>query len=89
MTRCQEKIQDFNYDEQEDVEGCVERCSIKFEKELYMNYREINYESRDKMKTIKDKQNLIVDAADLVRSVWRPFKTEALAEKVKVIKLQG
>ena len=65
------------------------RCSIKFEKELYMNYREINYESRDKMKTIKDKQNLIVDAADLVRSVWRPFKTEALAEKVKVIKLQG
>ena len=55
--------------EQEDVEVCVARWSIKLGKELHMNYREIYYESREKMKTIKDKQTLIVDEVDLVRSV--------------------
>ena len=38
LTRSQELIKEFNYDEQEDVEGCVERWSIKLEKELHMNY---------------------------------------------------
>ncbi|XP_063681918.1 uncharacterized protein LOC134816852 [Bolinopsis microptera] len=101
LTRSQELIKEFNYDQQEDVEGCVARWSDQLEKDLHMDYREIDYESREKIKT-KDKQTLsrwIVVAVDLVRrqssqmyllkEIIECFKTEALADKEKVIRLQG
>ena len=66
-----------------------------------MDYSEINYESREKIKT-KDKQTLsgwLVKSVDLVRrqnsqlyllkEIIECFKTEALADKEKVIRLQG
>ena len=98
LTQSQELIQEFNYDEQE---GCVERWSIQLGKDLHMDYSEIDYESREKIK-IKDKHTLsgwLVDARDLVRrqssqmyllkEMIECFKTEALADKEKVIGLQG
>ena len=98
LTRSQELIKEFNYDEQEDVEGCVERWSIKLGKDLHMDYSEIYYDSREKIKT-KDKQTLFVDAVDLVcrqssqmfllKEIIECFKTEVLADKEKVIGLQG
>ena len=40
LTRSQELIREFNYDEQEDVEGCVERWSMKLGKNLHiMDYK--------------------------------------------------
>ncbi|XP_063689176.1 uncharacterized protein LOC134822194 [Bolinopsis microptera] len=99
--REEELIKEFNYDQQEDVEGCVARWSDQLEKNLHMDYREIDYESREKIKT-KDKTTLsgwVVDAVDLVRrqssqmyllkEIIECFKTEALADKEKVIRLQG
>ena len=66
-----------------------------------MDYSEIDYESREKIKT-KDKQTLsgwLVDAVDLVRQqssqmyllekIIECLKMEALADKEKVIGLQG
>ena len=101
LTRSQELIKEFNYDEQEDVEGCVARWSSQLGKDLHMDYSDIDYESREKIKT-KDKQTLsgwLVDAVDLVRrqssqmyllkEIIECFKTEALADKEKVIRLQG
>ena len=66
LIRSQELIKEFNYDEQEDVEGCVERWSIELGKDLHMDYSEIDYKSGEKIKT-KDKQTLsgwLVDAVD-------------------------
>ena len=101
LTRSQELIKEFNYDKQEDVEGCVASWSIKLGKDLHMDFSDIDFESREKIKT-KDKQILsswIVDAVDLVRrqssqmyllkEIIECFKTEALADKEKVIRLQG
>ena len=101
LTRSQELIKEFNYDKQEDVEGCVASWSIKLGKDLHMDFSDIDFESREKIKT-KDKQTLsswIVDAVDLVRrqssqmyllkEIIECFKTEALADKEKVIRLQG
>ena len=101
LTRSQELIKEFNYDKQEDVEGCVASWSSKLEKDLHMDFGDIDFESREKIKT-KDKQTLsswIVDAVDLVRrqssqmyllkEIIECFKTEALADKEKVIRLQG
>ena len=101
LTRSQELIKEFNYDKQEDVEGCVASWSIKLEKDLHMDFGDIDYDSREKIKT-KDKQTLsgwLVDAVDLVRrqksqmyllkEIIECFKTEALADKEKVIRLQG
>ena len=48
LTRSQELIKEFNYDEQEDVEGCVARWSSKLGKDLHMDYSDIDYESREK-----------------------------------------
>ena len=100
LTRSQELIKEFNYDEQEDVEGCVARWSSKLGKDLHMDYSDIDDDSREKIKT-KDKQTLsgwLVDAVDLVRrqssqmyllkEIIECFKTEALADKEKVIRLQ-
>ena len=66
-----------------------------------MDYSDIDNDSHEKIKT-KDKQTLsgwIVDAVDLVRrqssqmyllkEIIECFKTEALANKEKVIRLQG
>ena len=47
LTRSQELIKEFNYNEQEDVEGCVERWSIQLGKDLHMDYSDIDYESRE------------------------------------------
>ena len=57
LTRSQELIKNFNYDEQEDVEGCVARWSSKLEKDLHMDFGDIDYDSREKIKT-KDKHTL-------------------------------
>ena len=101
LTRSQELIKEFNYDKQEDVEGCVARWSSQLGKDLHMDFGDIDYDSREKIKT-KDKQTLsgwVVDAVDLVRrqssqmyllkEIIECFKTEALADKEKVIRLQG
>ena len=100
LTRSQELIKELNYKEQEYVEGCVERWSIKLGKDLHMDYSDIDNDSREKIKT-KDKQTLsgwIVDTVDLVRrqssmyllkEIIDCFKTEALADKEKLIRLQG
>ena len=101
MTRSQELIKEFNYDKLEDVEGCVARWSSELGKHLHMDYSDIDFDSREKIKT-KDKQTLsgwLVDAVDLVRrqssqmyllkEIIECFKTEALADKEKVIRLQG
>ena len=89
LTRSQELIKEFNYDKQEDVEGCVASWSIKLGKDLHMDFSDIDFESREKIKT-KDKQTLsswIVGAVDLVRrqssqmyllkEIIECFKTEA------------
>ena len=57
LTRSQELIKEFNYVEQEDVEGCVARWSSKLGKDLHMDYSDIDDDSREKIKT-KDKQTL-------------------------------
>ena len=75
--------------------------SIKLGKDLHMDYSEIDDDSREKIKT-KDKQTLsgwLVDGVDLVRrqssqmyllkEIIECLKTEALADKEKVIRLQG
>jgi len=101
LTRSQELIKEFNYDGQEDVDGCVARWSSQLGKDLHMDFSDIDYDSREKIKT-KDKHTLsgrLVDAVDLVRrqssqmyllkEIIECFKTEALADKEKVIRLQG
>ena len=101
LTRSQYLIKEFNYDEQEDVEGCFARWSSKLGKDLHMDFRDIDIDSLEKIKT-KDKQTLscwLVNALDLVRrqdsqiyllkEIIKCFKTEALADKEKVIRLQA
>ena len=94
MTRSQEKIHNFDYDEQEDLEGCVARWFIKLGKELNMDNREIDSSIRKKI-IIKNKHTLtdwLVDAVELVRrqKTQMTIMMETIKYfKTEVIGLQG
>ena len=68
LTQSQENIQFFDFDEQEDLEGCVARWCIKLGKELNMDVRDIDFFSCNKFMG-KNKHTLtdwLLGAVDLV-----------------------